>query len=85
MNRDIVNPMPPSQAHPCSAVQLTPSGSDASRNRTAASAATVIPRGFPTTSPRITARVTRPPGDPLSATPAFESAKSGITTKAENP
>ena len=85
MKSDIVNPMPPSHEHPCSAVQLTPSGSAANRSRTAASAAPVIPRGFPTASPRITAKVTLPPADPLRLTPAFENAKSGITTKAENP
>ena len=85
MNSDIVKPMPPSQAHPCSVVQLTPSGSVANRNRTAASAATVIPSGFPTTSPRITASVTRPPAIRSEPTPAFESAKSGMTTKAEKP
>ena len=85
MKRDMVNPMPPSQAHPCSVVQLTPAGNDASRNLTAASAAALIPSGFPSASPRITASVSRPPGDPLRATPAFESAKSGITTNAENP
>ena len=33
-----MNPMPPSQAHPCSDVQLTPAGSSASRSPTAASA-----------------------------------------------
>jgi hypothetical protein len=51
INRDIVKPIPPSQAHPCNAVQLTPSGSEASRNRTAASAAPVIPSGFPMAVP----------------------------------
>ena len=85
MNSDIVKPMPPSQAHPCNAVQLTPSGSEANRNRTAANAAQVIPSGFPMASPKITARVTVPPDDPLKPTPAFENANSGITTKAENP
>ena len=85
MKRDIVNPMPPNQAHPCSAVHVTPAGSAARFKRTAVHAAAVIPKGFPTASPRITARVTPPPEDPLRATPAFENAKRGITTKAENP
>ena len=85
MNSDMVNPMPPNQAHPWSAVQLTPSGSVASRNRAAAHAAAVIPSGLPTTSPKITARVTLLADDPLRPTPALENAKSGITTKADNP
>ena len=37
MNSDIVDPMPPSQAHPWSAVQLTPSGNAAIRSLTAPS------------------------------------------------
>src|SRR5258706_15415049 len=84
MKSEIISPMPPSHAHPWSAVQVTPSGSAASRRRTAAIAAPVIPSGFPIASPRMTASVTLPPVDPLRLTPAFESANSGMTTKAQN-
>ena len=61
MNRDMVKLMPPNQAHPCNAVQLTPSGREARRSRTAARDAPTIPTGLPTASPRMTAAATLDP------------------------
>ncbi len=86
MNRDIVNPMPPSQLTPRSMRQLTPSGSVAIRMRTASHAASEMPSGLPSTRPTTipASTVAEGPLDtaPPIRTPAFASAKSGTTRNA---
>ena len=86
MNSDIVKPMPPSQAQPCSAVQLTPSGSDASRKPDRGQRGDGNPERFADDQSQDHGQ-RHTPLRPIRSdlTPAFENAKSGITTKAESP
>ena len=86
MNSDIVNPMPPSQAHPCSAVQLTPVRQRGQPQPDRGQCGGGNAKWFPDRQSQDHGkRSRRPPTIRSALTPAFESAKSGITTKAENP
>ena len=59
--RDMVNPMPPSQAAPYRCRQVTPGGRAPQPARTASQAARVMPACLPRTRPAKTPRAIRPP------------------------
>ena len=82
MNSDIVKPIPARKPPANIISQVTPFGNLAMPALTAIQLATMIPSGFPTTSPRATARPTPDDSaDSSMATPAFARAKRGMTTK----